>query len=60
MVAGRTQDANDMALEWAAEEVVHQVEQEVEATWEEIERGIDDARDWADDRWEDVKTRWPW
>lgn len=60
VVPGRTQDAHDMALDWAEDEVVHRVEKEIEATREEIRRELDRARDWADDRWQDVEGSWPW
>ena len=59
VTGGRTQDANDMAFDWAKDEVVHQVEKEVEETRQEIEDTYHDGKDWVDDRVDDFKDLWP-
>jgi pimeloyl-ACP methyl ester carboxylesterase len=56
---GRTQDANDMALDWAKDEVVHQVEKEVDESLQEIEDAYDGGRDWVGDRVDDFQDLWP-
>jgi hypothetical protein len=56
---GRTQDANDMALDWAQDEVVHQVEKEVDESLQEIEDAYDGGRDWVGDRVDDFQDLWP-
>ena len=60
VISGRTEAANDMALDWARDEAVHQVEKEIEATRQEIERGVEQTREWGRDRWQDVQDAWPW
>ncbi|WP_107772849.1 alpha/beta hydrolase [Nocardioides sediminis] len=55
---GRTQDANDMALDWAEDEVVHQVEREVDESLREIEDAYDGGRDWVGDRVDDFQDLW--
>lgn len=55
---GRTQDANDMALDWAQDEVVHQVEKEVDESLHEIEDAYDGGRDWVGDRVDDFQDLW--
>jgi pimeloyl-ACP methyl ester carboxylesterase len=59
LTGGRTQDANDMALEWARDEVAHQVEQEVATTLQEATAVYNDSADWVGDRVEDFKGLWP-
>ena len=59
LTGGRTQDANDMALDWAKDEVVHQVEKEIDTTVEEVKDTYDDGKDWVDDRVDDFKDLWP-
>jgi pimeloyl-ACP methyl ester carboxylesterase len=58
VTGGRTQDANDMALDWARDEVVHQVEQEIETTRREIEDGYHDGTRWIGDRVDDFEGLW--
>jgi pimeloyl-ACP methyl ester carboxylesterase len=55
---GRTQDANDMALDWATDEVVHQVEKELDESLQEIEDAYDGGRDWVGDRVDDFQDLW--
>lgn len=59
VTGGRTQDANDMALDWAKDEVIHQVEQEVEEGRQEIEDAYNGGKDWVGDRVDDFKDMWP-
>ncbi|KRF06743.1 hypothetical protein ASG88_19780 [Nocardioides sp. Soil777] len=59
VTTGRTQDANDMALDWVKDEVVHQVEQEIEEGRQEIEDIYDGGRDWVGDRVDDFSDLWP-
>ena len=59
LTGGRTQDANDMALDWAKDEVVHQVEQEIETTVQEVEDAYDDGKGWVGDRVDDFTGLWP-
>lgn len=59
VTAGRTQDANDMAFDWARDEVVHQMEKEIEAGRQEIEDAYDGGRDWVGDRVDDFQDLWP-
>lgn len=56
---GRTQEANDMALDWAGDEVVHQVEKEVDESLQEVEDAYDGGRDWVGDRVDDFQDLWP-
>ncbi len=58
VTAGRTQDANDMAVDWAKDEVVHQVEKEIDTTAQEIEDIYDDGKDWVGDRVDDFSDLW--
>ena len=58
VTGGRTQDANDMAIDWAKDEAVHQLEQELDATVEEVKDAYDDGRDWVDDRVDDFTGLW--
>lgn len=59
VTTGRTQDANDMALDWAKDEVVHQVEQEIEEGRQEVEDIYNGGRDWVGDRVDDFSDLWP-
>jgi hypothetical protein len=59
VTTGRTQDANDMALDWVKDEVVHQVEKEIEEGRQEIEDIYDGGRDWVGDRVDDFSDLWP-
>ena len=59
VTGGRTQDANDMAVDWAKDEVSYQIEREVDATVQEIEDQYNDGKDWASDRVDDFQDLWP-
>ncbi|HXH77505.1 alpha/beta hydrolase [Nocardioides sp.] len=59
LTGGRTQDANDMAFEWAQDEVAHQVEQEVATTVQEATDVYNDSADWVGDRVDDFTGLWP-
>jgi pimeloyl-ACP methyl ester carboxylesterase len=59
LVGGRTQDANDMALDWAKDEVVHQVETEIDTTVQEATDAYNDGKEWVGDRVDDFKGLWP-
>ena len=59
LTGGRTQDANDMAIDWARDEVVHQVEQEIDTTVQEVKDTYNDGKDWVDDRVDDFTDLWP-
>lgn len=59
VTTGRTQDANDMALDWAKDEVVHQVEQEIEEGRREVEDIYNGGTDWVGDRVDDFSDLWP-
>lgn len=59
LTEGRTKDANDMALDWAKDEVAYQVEKEIDTTVQEIEDTYNDGKDWVDDRVDDFKDLWP-
>ena len=48
-----------MAIDWAKDEVVHQVEKEIEEGRQEIEDIYDGGRDWVGDRVDDFKDLWP-
>jgi pimeloyl-ACP methyl ester carboxylesterase len=58
VTGGRTQDANDMAIDWARDEVVHQLESELDATVEEVKDAYADGRDWVDERVDDFSGLW--
>lgn len=58
VTGGRTQDANDMAVDWAKDEVAHQLETELDATVEEAKDAYNDGRDWVDDRVDDFTGLW--
>lgn len=58
LTGGRTQDANDMALDWATDEVEHQVEKEIDAGTQEIEDTYNGGKDWVDDRIDDFVGLW--
>jgi pimeloyl-ACP methyl ester carboxylesterase len=58
VTGGRSQDANDMAVDWAKDEVVHQLEKELDATVEEAKDAYHDGRDWVDDRVDDFTGLW--
>lgn len=47
VVGGRTEDANDLALDWAKDEAGYQVG-----------RGVDSGRTWVEERWEDFSDLW--
>lgn len=59
LTEGRTQDANDMAFDWAKDEAVYQVEKEVDTTVQEVKDTYNDGEDWVDDRVDDFKDLWP-
>lgn len=59
VTTGRTQDANDMALDWAKDEVVHQVEQEIEESRQEVEDIYNGGKDWVGNRVDDFSDLWP-
>jgi pimeloyl-ACP methyl ester carboxylesterase len=59
ITAGRTQDANDMALDWARDEAVHQVQQEVETSVQEAQDAYRGGREWVGDRVDDFQDLWP-
>jgi pimeloyl-ACP methyl ester carboxylesterase len=59
LTGGRTQDANDMAFDWARDEVVHQVEQEIDTTVQEATDAYHDGKDWVGDRVDDFTGLWP-
>ena len=58
VTGGRTQEANDMAADWAKDEVKHQVEKEIDTTVQEIENTYRDGKDWVDDRVDDFAGLW--
>jgi pimeloyl-ACP methyl ester carboxylesterase len=58
LTGGRTQDANDMALDWTRDEASYQVQREIDESLQEIEDAYDDGRDWAADRVDDFKELW--
>jgi hypothetical protein len=55
---GRTQEANDMALDWAKDEVPHHVEREIATTVEEAQDMYDDSTEWVGDRVDDFTGLW--
>lgn len=59
VTGGRTQDANDMAFDWARDEVVHQVEKEIDTTVEEAKDAYDGGKGWVEDRVDDFTGMWP-
>ncbi|EON24330.1 hypothetical protein CF8_1630 [Nocardioides sp. CF8] len=59
LTGGRTQDANDMAFDWAKDEVVHQVEKEIDSTVQEAKDTYNDGKDWVEDRVDDFTDLWP-
>lgn len=59
VTGGRTQDANDMALDWAKDEVVYQVDKEIDTTVQEAKDVYDGGKDWVGDRVDDFKDLWP-
>lgn len=59
VTAGRTQDANDMAADWARNEVSYQVEREIDTTVQEIEDQYNEGKDWVSDRVDDFQDLWP-
>ena len=58
LTGGRTQDATDMAGEWARDEIGHQIEQEVSTTLQEVSDVHDDAKDWVGDRVDEFTGLW--
>lgn len=56
---GRTQDANDLAFDWAKDEAVYQVEREIDTTVQEAKDVYDDGKGWVDDRVDDFTDLWP-
>lgn len=58
VVEGRTQDANDMAIDWARDEARHQVESEIDRARREIEDAYTGGRDWLGDRVDDFTGLW--
>lgn len=58
VTGGRTQDANDMAIDWAKNEAAHHLEKGVDATVEEANDAYNDGRDWVDDRVDDFTGLW--
>jgi len=59
ITGGRTQDANDMATDWAVDEVKYQVEQEIDATVQEAKDVYNGGKDWVGDRVDDFTSLWP-
>ncbi|PUA79018.1 alpha/beta hydrolase [Nocardioides currus] len=59
LTGGRTQDANDMAFDWARDEVAYQVEKEVDTTVQEVQDAYEDGKDWVGDRVDDFADLWP-
>ncbi len=61
LIGGRTEAANDYALDWATDEVGHQVDRAVDAVAEEVRTSVGEVNDmyeggkgWVGDRWDDV------
>jgi hypothetical protein len=59
LTGGRTQDANDMALDWVRDEAVHQVQTEIDTTVQEATDAYNDGVDWVGDRVDDFAGLWP-
>ncbi|WP_310529887.1 alpha/beta hydrolase [Nocardioides sp.] len=59
VTGGRTQDANDMAIDWARDEAVHQVEKEIDESVQEAKDVYNGGKDWVDDRVDDFTGLWP-
>jgi pimeloyl-ACP methyl ester carboxylesterase len=59
ITGGRTQDANDMATDWAVDEVKYQVEKEIDTTVQEAKDVYNRGKDWAGDRVDDFTSLWP-
>ncbi len=59
LTGGRTQDANDMALDWVRDEAVHQVQTEIDTTVQEATDAYNDGVDWVGDRVDDFAGFWP-
>ncbi len=55
LTQGRTQDANDMAFDWAKDEIKYQVKQEFDASVQEAKDAYNGGKDWLGDRVNDVK-----
>ncbi len=56
IVGGRTRDANDYALDWARDEVVHQADRAVDAVVDQVQETYEEGRQWVGDRWDDVRS----
>lgn len=56
IVGGRTQEANDYALDWARDEVVHQADRAVDAVVDEVQETYEEGKQWVGDRWDDVRS----
>lgn len=59
ITGGRTQDANDMATDWAVDEVKYQVEKEIDTTVQEAKDIDNRGKEWAGDRVDDFTSLWP-
>ncbi|MEO5665980.1 MAG: alpha/beta hydrolase [Nocardioides sp.] len=59
VIDGRTQDANDMALDWVKDEAQYQADRAVDATLDKAEEVIDGGKDWVGDRVDDFTGLWP-
>lgn len=59
VVDGRTQDANDLALDWVKDEIGYQVEKEIDTTVQEVKDTYNDGKDWVGDRVDDFTGLWP-
>lgn len=59
ITGGRTQDANDMATDWAVDEVKYQVEKEIDTTVQEAKDVYNRGKEWAGDRVDDFTSLWP-
>lgn len=59
VIAGRTQDANDMALGWVKDEAQYQADRAMDATLDKTDEVIDDGKGWVGDRVDDFTGLWP-
>ena len=59
VIEGRTQDANDMALDWVKDEAQYQADRAIDATLDKADEVIDDGQEWVSDRVDDFTGLWP-
>jgi pimeloyl-ACP methyl ester carboxylesterase len=59
VIGGRTQEANDMAVDWVRDELAHQVQHEIDTSLQEVEDVYDGGREWVGHRVDDFKDLWP-